>query len=244
MPRRGEKKYHFVYKITCSLTNRFYYGIHSTDNLDDGYNGSGSELKRSLKKYGDKCHIFEIIELVDSRKELKMRESEIVNEELLSDPLCMNLIKGGGGFNTTGLIPVKDSNGKTFSVSKNDPRYLSGELVGVTKDMITAKDEKGIHYFIKKDDPRYLSGELVGVAKGRKVSDDTKKQISSSCKENHYSWKGKKHTEKAKKKMSQANRTGIKNSQYGTRWITNGILNKKIKKEDKIPDKWTLGRKI
>jgi hypothetical protein len=29
---------------------------------------------------------------------------------------------------------------------------------------------------------------------------------------------------------------------YGTHWITNGTINKKIKKEDKIPNKFWLGR--
>ena len=36
---------------------------------------------------------------------------------------------------------------------------------------------------------------------------------------------------------------GIKNSQFGTMWITNGSENKKIKKEELIPDEWYKGRK-
>lgn len=46
---------------------------------------------------------------------------------------------------------------------------------------------------------------------------------------------GKKHTEETKKKIGQSNsfhQAGTKNSQYGTCWITNGVENKKIKKED------------
>lgn len=31
---------------------------------------------------------------------------------------------------------------------------------------------------------------------------------------------------------------------YGTMWITNGIINKKMKKNDSIPDGWHKGRKI
>jgi len=34
---------------------------------------------------------------------------------------------------------------------------------------------------------------------------------------------------------------GEKNSQYGTMWITDGILNRKIKKEDVIPEGWRKG---
>lgn len=36
---------------------------------------------------------------------------------------------------------------------------------------------------------------------------------------------------------------GEKNSQFGTCWITNGKENKKIKKEETIPNGWKLGRK-
>jgi len=44
--------------------------------------------------------------------------------------------------------------------------------------------------------------------------------------------------------MRQVDRTGVKNSQFGTCWITNGKENKKIKKENIIPNGWKLGRKL
>jgi hypothetical protein len=53
---------------------------------------------------------------------------------------------------------------------------------------------------------------------------------------------GKKYSEETKKKMSES-RTGSGNSQFGTMWITNGNENKKIKKEDLIPEGWYKGRK-
>jgi len=65
-----------------------------------------------------------------------------------------------------GKISVKDSNGITYSVCKDDPKYLSGELVGIAKGMISVKDSSGNKFLVSKNDPRYLSGELVGVAKG------------------------------------------------------------------------------
>jgi len=37
---------------------------------------------------------------------------------------------------------------------------------------------------------------------------------------------------------------GINNSQYGTMWITNGSVNKKIKKTEDIPKDWYLGRSL
>jgi hypothetical protein len=100
-----QKKYHFIYKTTCSITNKFYVGMHSTDNLNDGYLGSGKILGYSRKKYGDENHMLEILEHCHSREELKVREKEIVNEQLLSDPLNINLKYGGDGGRTHVPLP-------------------------------------------------------------------------------------------------------------------------------------------
>ena len=68
--------------------------------------------------------------------------------------------------NTTNKTTVKDKDSNTFLVNVDDPRYLSGELVGVAKDTVTVKDKNGIKYRVNYDDPRYLSSELVGVTSG------------------------------------------------------------------------------
>jgi hypothetical protein len=79
------------------VTGRFYIGMHSTENLDDGYLGSGKILWRSIKKYGKNHHSLEIIENCESREVLREREKQLVNDDLLKDELCMNLNRGGDG---------------------------------------------------------------------------------------------------------------------------------------------------
>jgi hypothetical protein len=64
---------------------------------------------------------------------------------------------------------------------------------------------------------------------------------------NHATFKGKKHTPETVEKIRQAKiglGKGEKNSQYGTKWITNGIVNKKIKKTEIPPEGWMVGRKL
>lgn len=99
MRRAQRRKYHYFYKTTCIITNKYYYGMHSTDNLDDGYLGSGKRLWYSINKHGRENHICEKLKFFDTREKLRQKEIEFVNEDLLKDPLCMNLIVGGGAYN-------------------------------------------------------------------------------------------------------------------------------------------------
>lgn len=96
MPRK-KHVYHYVYKTTNLKTGKFYIGMHSTSNLNDGYLGSGKRLRRAIRKYGKHNFVLEIIEYLPDREALKKREKELVNEALLKDSMCMNLQLGGGG---------------------------------------------------------------------------------------------------------------------------------------------------
>ena len=50
---------------------------------------------------------------------------------------------------------------------------------------------------------------------------------------------------KRKETFKQNNHSkGERNSQYGTMWITNGELNKKIRKDDPLPEGYYPGRKL
>lgn len=90
-----EKTYHFLYKTTNIITGMFYIGMHSTNNLDDGYLGSGKRLSYSIRKYGKDNHNREILEFFNSRDELVCKEKEMINTQMLSESKCMNLKLGG-----------------------------------------------------------------------------------------------------------------------------------------------------
>jgi hypothetical protein len=68
MIRAENRKYHYIYKITCNVSNRYYIGMHSTDNLEDGYFGSGKRLWFSINYHGKKNHSKEILEFLESRQ--------------------------------------------------------------------------------------------------------------------------------------------------------------------------------
>ena len=97
-----------------------------------------------------------------------------------------------------------------------------------------------IHADRIKNDPEYAE-------RHRKISSNNMKKLHLIGQS--HNWKGKHLSVETKSKIGSKNsikQKGEKNSQYGTCWITNGIENKKIKKEDYYlySNNWILGRKI
>ncbi len=207
---RKERKYHYIYKITCLKNNKYYIGMHSTDNMDDGYMGGGNRIKNSIKKHGKKAHSKEILGFYEDRESLRRREIELVNEELIRDPLCMNIQLGGGG--------------------------------GFTSDRHIEKAKRGASEWLKKQWETEGYREKISQA-----SSSSMKNKHREGKIKYDTFKGGKHTEETKEKMRESSKgkgVGSANSQFGTRWITDGSTVRKIKKNEDLPYGWTYGRKI
>lgn len=255
------KRYHYFYKITNKETGQYYYGIHSTNNLDDGYLGSGTRLKSAIKLYGKDSFQKDIIKFFNTREEASEYEASMVTESIVADRKSYNLKLGGDFGLTYGTILVRNKNHKYQRVAPDDEKYVSGELVPFslgekvvfdvednkyklitqeeysknkeryrfpTEGHLSVKDNKGNIFYVSINDERYKNGTLKPLWSGRKHVDETRKKMSNSHKAN-------------------GDQIGLKNSQYGTCWITNGIENLKIKKEDfkEYSDNgWTKGRKI
>ena len=188
--------------------------MHSTNNLKDGYLGSGSHLRRAIRKYGINNFKLEILEWCKTRDELIEREKEIITENHVNDTNCYNLKYGGLG---GGRFINKEHQFKCSQAAglKHSNRMLND------KEYRKKYSEK----LTEAGKRRHQRGELKTFKynwNGKKHSSETKKLISNS-------------------KKGTGN--GDLNSQFGTQWITNDIENKKIKKGEIIPNGWKLGRK-
>ena len=135
-----ERKYNYFYKVTNLVNGKYYYGIHSTDDINDGYLGSGIAIRRAIEKYGKENFEIEFIKFFDTRNELVEYEKQNITEEQILDKMCYNECVGGtGGFLSKRTVAVKDRFGNVIGVEPGDPRILSGELVSVLKNV--PKDE-------------------------------------------------------------------------------------------------------
>lgn len=153
------KKYYTVYQITDLINNNIYVGAHSTNDLNDGYYGSGTIIRRIIKKRGKSNLEKNILFIFNNQEDMLAKELEIVNEEFVKRKDTYNLTIGGI-FNTTGYVSVKDVEGEHFLVKTNDKRYLSKELTPSATGQVTVKDKNGFFFNVGINDKRYLSGEL------------------------------------------------------------------------------------
>lgn len=91
----GGKKYHYVYRTTNILDGCYYIGVHSTDDLEDEYVGSGKELLRAIKKHGKENFKKEILEFVETEQEKWLAETKWVTLSVAQDPMSYNKAPGG-----------------------------------------------------------------------------------------------------------------------------------------------------
>jgi len=117
-----KQKFNYFYRIENKINGNFYYGVHKTDNLEDGYMGSGLRLQRAFKKYGVENFDKKIIAFFNTYEEALNMESEIVTEQLVLDNKCYNLKRGGnGGFERN--ISIIGASNRAKKLWKN-PEYI------------------------------------------------------------------------------------------------------------------------
>jgi hypothetical protein len=96
-PYRGQDgRYHFLYRTEHVETEKYYIGKHSTENLDDGYQGSGKWIKSSRVLAPDKLRTTPF-QFFESEEAAYIGEDEFLTPEILNDPLCENINEGGEG---------------------------------------------------------------------------------------------------------------------------------------------------
>lgn len=103
---QNKRKFHIVYQVTNLINGKIYIGCHSTDNVNDDYYGSGTNISRAIKKYGKNSFKKEILHIFETPEEMLLKEKEMVTAEFIKREDVYNIVEGGyGGYNkgATGL---------------------------------------------------------------------------------------------------------------------------------------------
>lgn len=144
-------KYHYTYQTKNLINGKTYIGRHSTNNLKDGYIGSGTMLKRAIKKYGKEN--FKTIPLCyfDTYKESVEEEKFLVTREYCKDINNYNIVEGGSNPIMYGIdnpswkggvkyIPK----GRPIMSGKDNPMYGRKIPDSQIKQALNTKKNKGL----------------------------------------------------------------------------------------------------
>ena len=163
-----EKKFHFVFITTCLANNKQYVGDHSTNDLSDGYIGSGRPLyNNAKKKYGKKNFIRKDLEFFPTRLEAANAQRKYIAKYNTLSPYGYNICPDGGTFN--GGKHSDESKAKIGLASKKRKRSVESR-------MKTSQTLKGHSFSLKTKEK--ISNSL----KGKTLSVETKEKISKSVK--------------------------------------------------------------
>jgi hypothetical protein len=117
-----------LYKILNNINGKYYIGIHYGNIIQDNYYGSGKLIKNAIEKYGKENFQQIIIEEFDNSKDAYIKENEIVNENLISEDMCYNLMVGGKGASAGANHPMfgkirKDILGDNNPAKRTEVKY-------------------------------------------------------------------------------------------------------------------------
>ena len=230
MVRADKRKFHYIYKITRNNSDKYYIGMHSTDNMDDGYFGSGTRLWKSINRYGKENHTMEILEFCESREQLKIREKEIIGDLWKLDEACMNLVPGGnGGW-------PESCHG--FHSEEHKMRYVYAGNAGFLRKLTDPLFKEEFSNTLSASKKKYYE-ENPNVRHGV-ATEEIRKEMSERA-------RSPEAVEKRKNTFKERNhQQGEKNSNFGNRSIHKDGVTIKVKSDELneyLADGWKLGTK-
>ena len=220
--------YRYIYKITCttgSFKDKFYFGQHTTENLEDAYKGSGRKIGDYYKKHPND-YIKEIISFHNSQEELNQAEYDII-KPWLGNEMCLNIVGGGNKGEATEEYRQKMREAQIgLQAVEKHPMY--GKHHTEESKQLMSKNRKGkctrennCNYgkLKGKDNPMY----------GKHHTEESKQLMS----ENHYNCSGKNnpmygkhHSDASRQKMKESKRNYYKTHQGVNKGKTSPIKGK------------------
>ena len=222
--KQEKQKYYIIYQTTNKVNGKIYVGKHITENLDDGYLGSGKYLRNAIEKYGVENFERTVLFFCETEDEMNAKEKEIVNEEFLARKDTYNLKIGGDG----GWDYVNDPSN---NIVKGFQWINEHKLNNKANQCYRTRD-------LLRTDPIFKNEFSKSISNG----------LKNYFKTHDSSWLGKKHKEETKEKIGMANsihQKGSGNSHYGMHWWINPETGETHPfKDEDVPNGWIRGRTL
>lgn len=198
------KTYFYIYEVINLINGKTYIGQHITNDLEDGYLGSGKALKAAIKKYGRKNFKKEIIVFANGAASLNFIEKCLVPLWWAELPTNYNMMEGGNnGARMTQEARNKISKsrtGKKFGPMPEAQRLaMSEQRRGKQPDHL-AKLVKENHPRIGKRHSEESKKKMTLAKLGKKMPPRSKEY----CEKISQRMKNRTVSEETKRKMSEA----------------------------------------
>ena len=224
----------YLYIKQHSITGLKYFG--KTSSQDPYlYNGSGTYWRRHIKKHGI-MHIttlwvsepYTSLELIQEYALQFSIDNNIINSTEWANLKLENGIDGGWDYVNANHLnryenwSVESKNKHATGSAQGGINCLAQKkgIHGMTTEQRSTNGKSSIKQTQQIMLAKYGVISLFSIFNKDKTFNDKKKEIYKTIK----------------------HQQGSKNSQFGSMWITNGIDNKKIIKDNVIPDGWRKGR--
>jgi len=159
--------------ITNLINGKFYVGKHMTEDLNDGYMGSGKLLNRAIRKYGTENFRKDILEVYSTNHEMNLAEKILV---VIDPEVSYNLCSGGkGGW---GYVNEKGLGVPNFT-SENAAKYVKRSRAAKALLMQTPEYAQRVSANLS----RSLKGQQSFL--GKKHTPETRERMSISHKDKH-----------------------------------------------------------
>lgn len=193
------KKFNYIYLIRNNTSGKIYIGKHTTDNIDDGYMGSGKIIKRAIKKEGIGNFTKEILSYADTLKTLNFLERFYIKKyKARNSDIGYNLTDGGDGGAWNKGVPVKPET--KIRISRAHIGKKRGSMSDETKHKLSVINKgKRLSEEVKIKMSESHKGKVL-----KPFTDEHRKHISESMKKRtgeKCSMFGKHHSEETKQRM-------------------------------------------
>lgn len=212
----NEFKHFIVYLTTNEINGKMYIGRHATNNLNDGYLGSGKLLIKAIAKYGKENFSREILYEGTSLEDIFNKEEELVNATIVESESYYNL-RTGGSVGGVFRDSVKQKISKAGKGRKVSPETIAKGLQSRKDNGNWFKSGKDHHMYGKTHTPR--------------VKEKITKALLEKHEAGHKVWNDglsfkEIYTDEERKRYGR-NMTGDLNPSRGSKWLGNCELNLK-----------------